>query len=545
MLSDSMMLGGGRKAAFSIDNSLLFRGGQYLSRTPSVAGNRRAGTFHVWARRARTGGTGDTLIAAILGGNQRAHIYWDANNKFSVFFAVDGVNYQWISAGSYRDLSAWYNVVVGWDTVAQVLSAEINGQPVAWSQSATLPVNAELAFGAVCPHTIGAWWDGAAYSYHMQGYQAEPLLVVGTRYTASRFGELDSVTRSWRPKKLANINFGPNGFQLGKPWASANLGADASGLGNNWTPNGFAATDVVKDSPTNVHAVLSLLPGRTVGLAEGNLQFVSSAPSHSGYAFGTLAMSRGKWFWEVTVAAVYNGSYPGSGNTLGIVDAGTIGGPPGSETVSQWLFEGYTGHRSRTVMGRGVEDTVYGPAWNTVGDVIGVALDMDAGRLYFSKNGAWADGSGAVLSAFNAEIYAYDGIVGSIMPLLSDTSSTDSWSANVNFGQRPFVNAPPAGFNALCTANLPATSGQAGGSFAGNGSADGPCVYTGAVPLTLTVNGNAVTWGVHADKLAIGFKIRTASTGYNSTGTNTWTATYDRKPTVGPKGRAPANAQVN
>jgi hypothetical protein len=51
-------------------------------------------------------------------------------------------------------------------------------------------------------------------------------------------------------------------------------------------------------------------------------------------------------------------------------------------------------------------------------------------------------------------------------------------------------------------------------------------VWLGGAPETLTINGNAVTFGVHADRLANGFKVRSAAAAYNNSGTNTWSATY-------------------
>jgi len=41
----------------------------------------------------------------------------------------------------------------------------------------------------------------------------------------------------------------------------------------------------------------------------------------------------------------------------------------------------------------------------------------------------------------------------------------------------------------------------------------------------LKINGNAVTFRTQADGLSNGFKLRSASSSYNNTGSNTWTAT--------------------
>ena len=95
----------------------------------------------------------------------------------------------------------------------------------------------------------------------------------------------------------------------------------------------------------------------------------------------------------------------------------------------------------------------------------------------------------------------------------------------VNFGQRPFAYSPPAGFKALCTKNLPTGTITTSGTFSGNASTDGPFVYLNGVPTAMTINGNAVTLGNHADKLANGFKVRSSSASYNSAGSNTYSIT--------------------
>jgi hypothetical protein len=112
----------------------------------------------------------------------------------------------------------------------------------------------------------------------------------------------------------------------------------------------------------------------------------------------------------------------------------------------------------------------------------------------------------------------------------------------VNFGQRPFSYTPPTGFKALNTANLASTAVSTSGTFTGNASADGPFVWTNGNPATLTINGNAVTFGTHADKTAGGFKLRSSSSSYNASGSNTWTATAGKRFVQVKK---PNNAQVN
>jgi hypothetical protein len=117
------------------------------------------------------------------------------------------------------------------------------------------------------------------------------------------------------------------------------------------------------------------------------------------------------------------------------------------------------------------------------------------------------------------------GLTGNRWPY--STTQAASW----NFGQQPLPEALDTGFKALCQANLPdGESITTSGSFTGTLAADGPYVDIKGVPTAMTINGNAVTFGTHADKTSSGFKLRTASSSYNNTGSNTFSVT-----STGPK----------
>ena len=99
-----------------------------------------------------------------------------------------------------------------------------------------------------------------------------------------------------------------------------------------------------------------------------------------------------------------------------------------------------------------------------------------------------------------------------------------------NFGATAFAGAGPTGaqktlnHGRLNQITIPASPDT--GSFTANNNADGPYVYLGYAPSeddALTIDGNAVTWGTHADALNAGFKMRTNAVGYNDgTGTKNW-----------------------
>ena len=77
-----------------------------------------------------------------------------------------------------------------------------------------------------------------------------------------------------------------------------------------------------------------------------------------------------------------------------------------------------------------------------VGDVVGIAADLDAGLIYFSVNGAWqaggqpATGTGGLV----ATVTSPDG------ELFPTANISQGDSTRANFGQKPFAYPVPAGF---------------------------------------------------------------------------------------------------
>ena len=114
-------------------------------------------------------------------------------------------------------------------------------------------------------------------------------------------------------------------------------------------------------------------------------------------------------------------------------------------------------------------------------------------------------------------------------------------AGNYNFGQQPFTNTPTAPL--LNSKAIGIVAPTTSGSFTGNGSTDGPVVWTGGVPVTLSIDGSANLIGTsNVDKLAGGFKLRSATN--NAVGTRNWVATYASPSTNSAFGQ-PQPAQKN
>ena len=175
---------------------------------------------------------------------------------------------------------------------------------------------------------------------------------------------------------------------------------------------------------------------KTYTLSDGNLtlDFVSGS---NNLTHGTTSVSSGKWFWEIT----YNS---GVAPMIGIADA--------TVSVDKMVYNQltalyyYLNGELYGGLGRGnnVASGAYGDSY-TIGDVIGVALDLDNGNLNFYKNGL-DQGIANLRSGIT-----YSLLGKTITPAHGNGGGTSNTTAN--FGQKPFKFPPPDGYQPLNNAN--------------------------------------------------------------------------------------------
>ena len=203
--------------------------------------------------------------------------------------------------------------------------------------------------------------------------------------------------------------------------------------------------DAMIDSPT-LSAVasnyctlnpLNLYTGTSC--SNGNLQGTTVTGAECGI-YGTIGMTSGKFYWESTPTSITSG-----GCMIGIAPA-TTQGSSGSPGLSVTTGYGYytTGNTY------GATGGAYGNTF-AADDVIGCALDLDNGKIWWSKNGVW-QASGDPAAGTNA---AFTSISGTFVPGIGNGGVGSFSTVNVNFGQRPFTYTPPSGFKSLNTYNLP------------------------------------------------------------------------------------------
>ena len=180
--------------------------------------------------------------------------------------------------------------------------------------------------------------------------------------------------------------------------------------------------------------------GADATLSNGNLDIAYGSNNTRNATMGTFGVSSGKWYWEVTITA---SNLTPTGAIIGITEnssASAVSNYPGNN-ANDWGYYGNTGNKYT-----GGTGFAYGATYTT-NDVIGVALDMDAGTLTFYKNNV-------------SQGQATSGLTGTKFPAIGDGGGVNTFSASLNFGQRPFAYTPPTGLTALNTSQLPEPSIQ-------------------------------------------------------------------------------------
>lgn len=418
----------------------------YFNRTPASAGNRKTWTWAGWVKRGALGST-QHLFQSGYSTNPWFLFEFEADNTIQVSFTAGTSGGSYTSA-VYRDPSAWYHIVLKVDTTqataANRVVLYVNGVQQTFGTTNYPAQNFDTQVNNTLLHTIGAY--ASLGGYYLDGYLTDINFIDGQALTPASFGEINPVTGVWSAKKYAGT-YGTNGFFLNFSDNSAatatTIGKDSSGNGNNWTPNNISVTagvtyDSMLDVPLGAggpergnYAVMNPVDQISTTVTNGNLQAVSSA-GDTPTIRGTIGVSSGKYYWEVLYSAGTNNA-----SHIGVADALATISTTNSIGANSWNYSGFNGSKWNNGT-----STAYGASYTT-GDVIGVALDMDAGTLTFYKNNT-------------SQGTAFTGLTGKTLTAnLGNGTGGGTQTYQANFGQRPFAYTPPTGFKALHTGNLP------------------------------------------------------------------------------------------
>jgi hypothetical protein len=486
-------------SGYNLTKSLRFRSSAsaYLNRTPASNGNLQKITYSTWIKRGVLGYSYATLLSGGTNNVNTDTIAFNSSDNLVLFLNGSSDAYL-VTSQVFRDPSAWYHIVIAIDTTQATASNRIkfyvNGNQITAFSTANYPsqnYNFIKLNNASYPQGIGN--SGGGY---FDGYNVEINFIDGQQLTPSSFGSTNATTGVWQPAKYTGT-YGTNGFYLPftNTTSTTTLGYDLSGNSNNWTTNNFSLTagstyDSMTDVPTLTSAtvanyeVLSPIDTYDNPPTQGNL--TRTGVGHGGSPWstcrGTLGVSSGKWYFEATLT----GSTGSVGNNMvGVMT-----------TTTSTLSDSYGGSTTRSYQANGNlqgNNSTGTVSSASSGDVIMIAFDVDAGKLWVGKNGTWmnsgvpASGTGNVFTTLPTA---------PIVPQVSMYGNTgDNYGWYMNFGQQGFTYTPPTGFVALNTYNLP-TSTIANGRSVMDAS-----LYSGTNATLVINNSDSGTSGFQPDFL--------------------------------------------
>tara|TARA_R100001591_G_scaffold117673_1_gene137712 strand:- start:1059 stop:2495 length:1437 start_codon:yes stop_codon:yes gene_type:complete len=467
--------GNSATGGYEVANSCRFNNdsSDYLTFTPSSNGSRRIFTISFWFKTTTVAGGNSYMFSTgnYSGGDGFLQIKLSNSGRLTVDDydqSGDSYNLRWTTPTTvlFRDPGAWYHFVLAVDSTQGTQSNRakvyINGVDISSSFTQTTSPSQNDDFHVNTSGQIQQIGRSQNNNSYYDGYLAEFVMIDGSALAPTSFGEFDEDTPTiWKPINVSGLTFGTNGFYLDFE-NSSSLGADVSGNGNNFTVNNLTSVDQSTDTCTNNFATMNVLDNQIQGatFSEGNLQVVTGASGYWSPSLSTIGVSQGKWYCEIELDAT-----GGSGSIVGVlakqVTANALMGDD-ANGLSYLLYDG----QSRT----GGTSSSFGDTLAN-GDVVGIALDLDNNKVYFSKNGTFqASGDPAGNSNGLAITAPASTDIGFYFIGVQDAGNgTPGTTYKVNFGSPPysissgnsdanghgnFEYAVPSGYFALCTKNL-------------------------------------------------------------------------------------------
>jgi len=487
-----MYASGGSFYPYSIDQSLRFDSStSYLTRTPSSAGNRRTFTLSFWYKNCDNT-NGQIIFGSRIDGNNQFTFQKTTASALDFYSQTSGsITVRMITSSVFRDVGAWYHIVLKVDvtTGTSANAIYVNGveQPLTTDTSS----NTDTYVNSTIPHQIGRWDTGG----YINAYMAEVHFIDGTALDATSFGE--TINGIWVPKAYdtADGAYGTNGFYLTYEGtgtatttqgitAQTNIGDDQSGAGNNFAVSGFAAEDVVPDSPTNNWCTLNFNDSRpNLGWQEGGLRWFSASVAYK--AFATMVIP------EISDSDTYYAEYhlAQEGYAGGIAPLSNSGSNNSTDRTGflAWYSNGnFYNNTTTTASG-------YNPV---VGDIISIKAGngqiefflngTSVGTPYTGLTGSYKFGAWAVGATGNGMYWNF----GQDSTFAGSKTGSSNTADQNGFGD--FYYAEAANNISLCAANIvepdigPNSTEQADDYF-------NTLLYTGTGSTDLEVNGLSFT----------------------------------------------------
>ena len=453
---------------YDVENSCRFNSASSstLVRTQGTATNLKKFVWSCWIKRS-TLGAGQYIVYNYNSGTDQAFFYFRGTDDLRFFNRSGGADTVWVSDTLLRDVAAWYHILIKVDTTQGTdtnrLKIFINGVQDTGNGITYPGLNADMALNTASAsnrHSLASDGGGANF---VGGYFAETVLIDGTSPDYTDFGEFDEDSGIWKPIDVSGLTFGNNGYYLDFK-DSANLGNDVSG-GTDFTETNIAATNQSTDTCTNNFITINPLDNYYASsvFSNGNLTVVTNSSART-WNNSTIGLTSGKYYCEMKSVGV------GAGALIGIIATS-----PNSTTnraddnAYAWVYL-----NGGSMKNDGTSQSGTWASWAN-NDLIGIALDLDNNKIYFSKNGTWQN-TGTANPSTGTDGFAITAVsslpasqAGNYFIMSSDDSTSNNATFNWNFGSPSFTissgnadgngygnfeYAVPTGFFSICTKNL-------------------------------------------------------------------------------------------
>ena len=460
--------GDGKPTGYDVENSLRFNNDDSaLLSLVQTAGNRRTLTFSTWLKRSTLGD--QNIYNGSDSSSEFTAIYFTSADQLFLYDYRGAEGMAIKTNRKFRDVSAWYHIVVAFDTEQSTASNRVkiyvNGVQETSFSTANYPAqNLDLMLNVNSAFTTRIGRYPTQNNLYFDGYMCETAVVEDSQLQPTSFGEFND-NGVWIPKDFKDdVTFGSEGFyleykQTGTSQNSSGIGADTSGNDNHFAVSNFAALDVTEDTCTNNFCTMNPLYSYTgITFSEGNLQTNLGGSNHR-WGTGTFFVEAGKWYFECKVLSDNNlNSGPGV-IAYGIDDPLTTEGGGAGSKAEGWI---YLSTSAGDLQHGG---TQYGTASAaTTNDILMVAFDVDNGKIWIGKNGTWSEGSNPSTGNGAVREDLGDASSGLFTPAISGYNENFQF----NFGNPPFSissgnndglygnfeYAVPSGYYALCTKRL-------------------------------------------------------------------------------------------
>ena len=462
-----------KDTGYDVANSCRFNSADnaYMGKTSSSNGTATSGTFSCWIKRGNLGAT-SSIMSQVEDGSNFLILRFTSGNALDLRWrdSGSGTDANLTTNRLFRDPSAWINIVVKFltsdGTGSNRVKIYINGVQETSFSSSDYPTQNDALYGNVSSgvYRIGDNGFGAT-GEDFDGYITEVVWLDGTSTTPTSFGEFDEDSGIWKPIDVSGLTFGTNGFYLDFE-DSANLGNDANG-GTDLTEVNLAATDQSTDTCTNNFAIWNSLQPTNAAMSEGNLVGASSASSGHYSGISSIGVSSGKWYFECKQIQE-SASNEGMIGIIIFYNTVTALLNPVGRGGAWGMQDGNRGF-STDSGGSGSTTDSFHAGWSN-NDTIGIALDIDNSRVYYSKGGQWNNsGSWNAASPTTSQTLQNALGDGTYFFMAGDASGSNNCTWSANFGSPAhaissgntdgngygnFEYAVPSGYFSLNTKNL-------------------------------------------------------------------------------------------